>query len=161
MGDFDFLSGKWTIRHRRLDKCMVGCDQWTTFETDYEAWQLLAGLANADRVFGHFNNKPFEGASVRTYDPVLKEWTIYWMDIWNTDLRAQARGRFDDGVGTFYGKEVYQGTTYRMRFLWRDITPASACWEQAYQDPVSGAWETNWIMEFTKTGVRHVSTTAN
>lgn len=129
---------------------MAGCDEWITFETSYEAWQLLTGLANADRLTGELDGKPFEGASVRTYDPVLREWTIYWTDIWNTDLRAQARGSFKDGVGTFYGKEVYRSKTYRMRFVWKDISDSFACWEQAYQHPDNAEWETNWIMEFSR-----------
>ena len=152
MGDFDFLTGRWKIHHRRLKECMAGCDQWYSFETDYEAYQLLDGIANADRLVGEMDGKPFEGASVRTYDPVLDEWTIYWTDIWNSDLRAQARGRFEDGTGVFYGKEKHSGKTYRMRFLWKNISTTRASWEQAYQDPETGEWETNWIMDFEKCG---------
>lgn len=152
MSDFAFLAGKWTIRHHRLEESMAGCDQWTTFETRYEGWNLLDGAASVDRVHGDLDGKPFEGASVRTLDRETGEWTIYWMDVWNTALRLQVRGRFEDGVGTFYGKESYRGVDYRMRFLWKDITATSARWEQAYQHPESGVWETNWIMEFAKTG---------
>ncbi len=152
MSDFGFLTGRWTIRHQRLTEVMSGCTEWTRFQTGYEAWQLLGGLANMDRTYGEVDGAHFEGVSVRTFDPETGEWTIYWMDIWNTTLREQVRGRFEDGVGTFYGTERHQGIEYRMRFVWKDITATTARWEQAYQDPDSGEWETNWIMEFTREG---------
>jgi hypothetical protein len=103
-------------------------------------------------VFGTIDGDDFEGVSVRTFDRESGEWTIYWIDTGDATLREQVRGRFEDGVGTFYGTELYRGTSYRMRFLWKDIEPTSAHWEQAYQDPHTGEWETNWIMEFRERG---------
>ena len=149
-GDFDFLVGKWIIQHHRLKESMANSDEWMTFETRYEGWRHLDGAASIDVLSGTIDGKDFEGVSVRSYDDESDEWVIYWMDNWNTRLREQVRGRFEDGVGTFYGRETYRGTTYRMRFLWKDITDRSARWEQAYQDPQSGDWETNWVMEFSR-----------
>ncbi len=148
MGDFSFLPGKRFIRHRRLKESMVGSNEWDSFGTHYEAWEMMGGAGSIDRVFGEIDGQPFEGVSVRTYDKERDEWVIYWMDIWNTALREQVRGRFQSGVGTFYGTEVYRGITYRMRFLWKDIHDATARWEQAYQHPETGEWETNWTMDF-------------
>ena len=148
MNDFGFLPGKTLIRHRRLKESMAGSDEWITFDTGYEAWTMLDGAASIDRVFGEIDGEPFEGLSVRTYDRETGEWTIYWTDSWNTTLREQVRGRFEGDVGTFYGKEEYRGVTYRMRFLWKDITDTTARWEQAYQHPETGEWETNWTMDF-------------
>ena len=148
--DFDFLVGKWTIVHRRLAECMAGCDDWSTFESRYEAWSHLGGAASVDSLSGTIDGKPLEGLSVRSQDAATGEWTIYWADSWNTRLREQVRGRFENGVGTFYGVESYRDVSYRMRFLWKEITEDSARWEQAYQHPDNGEWETNWIMEFTR-----------
>ena len=148
MGDFDFLPRMKRIKHRRLTECMAGSEDWASFETHYEAWVMLGGAASIDRVWGEIGGASFEGMSVRTYDPGAGEWTIYWADTANPTLREQVRGRFGAGVGTFYGTEEYRGVTYRMRFLWKDIAEASARWEQAYQNPESGEWETNWIMDF-------------
>ena len=126
MGDFSFLPGKTIIRHRRLKESMAACDDWVTFDTDYEAWEVMGGAASIDRVFGEIDGEPFEGVSVRTYDAESDEWTIFWMDSWNTTLREQVRGKFESGVGTFYGTEDYRGVKYRMRFLWKDITETTA-----------------------------------
>ena len=148
MSDFSFLRNMRVIHHRRLKESMAGSDEWTTFQTEYEAWDMLDGAASIDKVSGQIDGKPFEGVSVRTFDKDSNTWTIYWMDIWNTSLREQVKGQFDSDVGTFYGTEEYRGVTYRMRFLWKDITDTSARWEQAYQHPETGDWETNWIMDF-------------
>ena len=60
------------------------------------------------------------------------------------------RGRFEDGVGTFYGEDVFEGRPIRVRFLWSDITPVSARWAQAFSPDGGETWETNWIMDFTR-----------
>jgi hypothetical protein len=39
-----------------------------------------------------------------------------------------------------------------VRFLWTDITPASARWQQAFSEDGGASWETNWVMEFERAG---------
>jgi hypothetical protein len=126
MNNFDFLTGKWTITHRRLENPFQPKPDWSTFETAYEAWSLLGGLASMDKVYGELKGEYFEGVSVRTYDKDKNEWTIYWMDVWNSTLREQVRGSFENGVGVFYGEEKHKGVTYPMRFLWKDISESRA-----------------------------------
>ncbi len=148
--DFDFIYGEWVITHKRLAKRMAGSKEWATFETQYEAWPILDGAANEDKAFGELESEYFEGRSLRTYDTVKDEWTIYWMDTSNPQLVEQVRGGFSDGVGLFYGEEVYEGKTYRMRFEWRRISEDQLRWDQAFQDPETLDWEVNWIMEFRR-----------
>jgi hypothetical protein len=35
-------------------------------------------------------------------------------------------------------------------YIWSEITPTSARWEQAFSPDMGEAWETNWIMESTR-----------
>ena len=42
------------------------------------------------------------------------------------------------------------GADIAVRFIWSDITPRSARWEQAFSPDDGNTWETNWIMEFTR-----------
>lgn len=148
--DFDFIFGEWTITHKRLAERMAGSQDWIEFTTNYDAWPILNGAANEDKAYGDVNGAYFEGRSLRTYDSKEDEWTIYWMDTSNPQLVEQVRGRFTNGEGLFYGTEPYNGRDYRLRFIWRKISDDELYWEQAFQDPSTQDWETNWIMEFNR-----------
>ena len=38
----------------------------------------------------------------------------------------------------------------RTRYIWGNITPTSARWEQATSKDSGRTWETNWIMQFQR-----------
>jgi hypothetical protein len=59
-------------------------------------------------------------------------------------------GRFAVGVGVFYGDDTHEGRDVRARYVWSEITPVSARWEQAFSADGEQTWETNWIMEFSR-----------
>jgi hypothetical protein len=59
-------------------------------------------------------------------------------------------GHFTDGVGTFYGDDTHDGVSVRVRYLWSDITPDSARWEQAFSTDEGTTWQPNWIITFTR-----------
>src|SRR5262249_61898110 len=65
-------------------------------------------------------------------------------------FQPPVRGRFENGIGTFYGDTTVNGAPARMRFIWSRITATSARWEQAYSTDKGAKWETNWIMEFDR-----------
>ncbi|WP_349877008.1 hypothetical protein ABIH81_23230 [Micromonospora sp. HUAS YX12] len=66
--------------------------------------------------------------------------------------RAGAAARFTDGVGEFYADDTDEGRPVRCRFLWSGITADSCRWEQAFSTDGERTWETNWVMEFRRTG---------
>ena len=150
--DFDFLIGHtWNVKNRVLEKRLSGSNEWTEWDAALDDVRKIAGgYGNVDRFKAVLGGEPFEGNSLRLFDPKTDTWTIYWVDSRNPELRKQVTGGFENGVAEFFGEELYQGKTVKMRFIWSDITPSSARWEQAYLDASSGEWETNWIMEFTK-----------
>jgi hypothetical protein len=60
------------------------------------------------------------------------------------------RGGFQDGVGTFYADDTWEGKPVRMRFLWSKITPTSCHWEQAFSADKGATWETNWVQDIRR-----------
>jgi len=60
------------------------------------------------------------------------------------------KGRFVDGVGTFYSDSVIDGKTVRTRFIWSKITARTARWAPALSMDAGATWETNWVMEFAR-----------
>jgi hypothetical protein len=58
--------------------------------------------------------------------------------------------RFQGGVGTFFANDTFRGKPIRVRFVWSQITPSSAHWEQAFSPDEGKTWEINWKMDFTR-----------
>jgi hypothetical protein len=60
-------------------------------------------------------------------------------------------GRFtDDGRGEFYDREELNGRPILVRFVWSEITPTSAHFEQAFSEDDGATWEVNWITDQTR-----------
>ena len=151
MNDFDFLVGHWTVRHRRLRERLVGSTEWEEFPGTCSLRPLLNGQANVDDNVLELPSGPYRAASIRAYDPATRRWSIWWLDSRHPhDLGVPVVGAFENGVGTFFADDTLNGQPIRVRFLWMDITAASACWQQAFSNDGGATWETNWVMEFQR-----------
>ena len=148
--DFDFLLGSWHVRNRRLRNRLVGSEAWEDFEASLVVRPILSGLGNIDEYVTTLDGRHFEGASLRLFSLTTLEWRIYWVDTRFGNLQAPVVGSFVDGVGTFRGEDVHDGSPVATRFLWSETTPLSARWEQAFSANGGATWETNWIMEFSR-----------
>jgi hypothetical protein len=148
MNDFDFLIGEWTIANRRLRERLVGSDEWEEFASTSVVHNLFDGAANLDEIT--FPSKGFKGMTLRLFDPERQKWSLYWANSQTAVLFPPVVGRFEGGRGEFYGDDAEGGTPVRVRYIWSDITPTSAHWEQAFSTDQGKTWETNWIMELTR-----------
>ena len=148
--DFDFLAGhEWRVHNRVLAQRFAGSDEWNEFEaTLLDFRHILAGYGNVDRFLANRNGEAYEASSIRIFDPASEEWQIYWTDTLSYRVTPQVVGRFDGGRGEFFGEEPWNGKSTKLRFRWSDVGSSEPRWEQAYQDPGSGEWETNWHMTF-------------
>ena len=90
---------------------------------------------------------PYRGVALRSFDSKTQQWSIWWLDSRTPlgPLDLPIRGRFHDGVGTFYADEIFNGRPVRTRFIWSKISPRSYYWEQAYPPDGGKTWETNWV----------------
>lgn len=144
---FDFLHGRWNLANRRLVERFVGSDEWEEFAGTAVCRPYFGGAANVDEIA--FPTKGFAGMTVRLFDHDKQHWSLHWANSASGRLEPPVIGGFQDGSGEFYGDDVDDGRPIRVRFIWSQITPASARWEQAFS--LDGEiWETNWIMEFTR-----------
>jgi hypothetical protein len=149
--DFDFLFGSWEVRNRRLVERLKGSAEWEEFSGTCHARPVLGGLGNMDEFMLDRGVGRVLGITVRLYDPVSGEWSIYW-------AASPGRGRFDVPMvgrfvgprGEFYSQEVFEGRHIFSRFIWTVHGPDACRWEQAYSPDGGRSWETNWIMEFTR-----------
>lgn len=150
-GDWDFLVGRWNVRHRKLRERLVGSTDWMEFDGSSENWPILGGAANVEDNVFHAPGETYRGVALRAFDPATQTWAIWWLDSRVTDrLDVPVRGRFEDGVGTFVAEDGWKGTPVTVRFRWSDIAPRSAKWEQAFSTDGGATWEVNWVMHFTR-----------
>jgi hypothetical protein len=148
--DFDFLMGNWTVHHRSLKQRLHGSTEWVEFEGTTACRKIINGLGNMDENLIHATTGPVNAITLRLFNPVSKEWSIYWATDKTGILDVPMIGGFKDGVGEFYSQEVFEGRHIYSRFIWSKITANSCQWEQAFSEDGAKTWETNWIMEFKR-----------
>jgi len=149
--DFDFIFGDWDVRNRRLVSILSGSDEWYEFASTSVARPLWGGLGNHDEIVAEETPVgPIRGATVRLRDPGSGLWRLYWASAQAGELGEPVVGGFSDGVGTFYGHEVYAGKGVFVRYIWDAIEPDACRWQQAFSPDGGATWETNWIMEFVR-----------
>ena len=152
--DFDFILGRWAVRHERLaDPFDPECTTWTTFETSSDVAPILGGLGTADETVGTLDDgRAFNGFTLRLYSPDADEWAIWWASAANPGvLDDPVRGRFHDGVGTFVGPGERDGIPFLARFHWIQTATEHPAWEQDFSFDGGETWAPiNWRMVHTR-----------
>lgn len=148
--DFDFLAGRWSVAHRRLQRRLEGCTRWDDFTGTCELRPILDGQGNLDENVIELPGGTYRAATLRVFDPVGARWSIWWIDARRGQVEPPVHGTFADGIGTFHGDDTWEGRAVRVRFLWSDMTATSARWAQAFSIDDEKTWETNWTMQFTR-----------
>ena len=145
--DFDFLAGKWTMDNKRLKRRLDNCNEWIEYKsTDENFGVLLNGLANLDIYktnFNQVNDKPYEGLTLRLFNPETKLWSLYWVDSNLGVLDPPVVGSFEGTVGTFYCKDIFQGKPILVMFKWDKTDPENPVWSQAFSPDNGKTWEMN------------------
>lgn len=148
MNDFDFFIGSWNVVNRRLSSMLGGGGDWEVFPGTSTCQPIFNGAGNTDEIT--FPTLGTRGFTLRLFDAERKEWSLYWASSRTGRLDPPVVGTFTDGRGDFYGDDTYDGQRIRVHFIWSDITPASARWEQEFSADGGQTWVSNWVMEFTR-----------
>ena len=91
-----------------------------------------------------------EALSLRLYNPESHQWSLNFANSGGGTLGQPAIGEFRNGRGEFYDQELWKGRAVYVRFVWSDITPNSAHFEQSYSQDGGKTWEVNWITDQTR-----------
>lgn len=150
--DFDFLIGKWNVHHRRLKERLAGSHEWIAFDGTCEMHPLMDGRANVDDNVLRMPGGDYRGVGLRSYDAKTGQWAIWWLDGRSPfgPLDPPVKGRFVDGIGTFYAHDTLRGKPILVRFVWSNMTATTAHWEQAFSADGGKTWEVNWITDFRR-----------
>jgi hypothetical protein len=148
--DFDFFLGDWDGKQRRLKEWLKGSDEWVEFSSVSVARKTLDGLGHMDEVTMETPTGRVVGLTVRLFDPQTRLWSIYWSSSARSVMTAPMVGRFENGRGEFYDREVFDGVNVFSRFIWTSSGPNTCRWEQAFSADGGRTWETNWTADFTR-----------
>ena len=148
--DFDFFEGKWLLRNRKLKTRLNQCPEWLEFESTQEMYRVLNGIGNIDNFLATFDGEPFEGMTVRLFSPKTKLWSIYWADSNEGRLDPPVVGSFENNVGHFFTKDVFNGKNILVVFRWDARDKNNPVWSQAFSDDNGTTWEWNWFMYMSR-----------
>jgi hypothetical protein len=148
--DFDFLVGGWKIRNRKLKESLAGCDEWDEFDATQNLHQILHGSGNFDIFTTEIDGKPFEGFTLRLFDPETRLWTIYWADSNGVRLDGGKVGSFDGNTGEFFARDVFAGKDIIVKFHWDKRNPLAPVWSAAFSVDEGRTWEWNWYAYFAR-----------
>jgi hypothetical protein len=149
--DFDFLIGQWKVHNRRLQNPLTESTTWYEFEATSVARHIWGGRANMEEFEADGPTGRIQGMAVRLYNAQSRQWSIYWGNSAKGVLDTPMIGEFKNGRGEFYDQEMFEGRSIFVRFIWSEMTPTSCRWEQAFSPDGGKTWETNWVMQFTRT----------
>ena len=143
--DFDFLVGRWRLKHKRLKSRLTHSNEWEEFETTVEDYDILEGMGNMDIGHSMTDGKPWEGRTIRLFNEKTKLWSLYWMTSNSGKMDPPVIGSFENGVGHFFGKDTYNGKKIIVLFRWDARDKEHSKWSQAFSVDNGKTWEWNWF----------------
>jgi hypothetical protein len=144
-GDFDFLTGQWRIKNRRLRDGV-----WDSFDGEASVIGILGGIGSVEEL--RIPSRGFSGMGLRLLDTGTRLWADYWVNGDGSNVNpAPVWGGFAGGVGIWDAHESDGGKPVVVRGTWDQITPSSVRWRQALSRDEGRTWEENWIMQFERT----------
>jgi hypothetical protein len=150
--DFDFYFGIWKQHLKRLLNPLTGSTTWAEFDGTIVVRKVWDGRANLNEFEGEGPTGHIEGLTLRLYNPKTHQWSLYWANSKAGVLSLPpAIGEFKNGRGEFFCQDTLNDRAILIRYVWSDITPNSAHFEQSYSDDGGKTWEVNWISTMTRT----------
>jgi hypothetical protein len=146
--DFDFLIGKWKVHNRKLKTRLSGFSEWTEFEAQVDCRKILNGFGNFDSFQTTIDRKPFEGTSLRLFNPKTGLWRIYWANSEAVVLEVPQVGSFENKIGNFYARDTYEEKDIIVQFCWDATNANTPVWSQAFSADSGQTWEWNCHMTF-------------
>jgi hypothetical protein len=145
--DFDFEAGTWKIHLKKLEHPLAGSTTWVEFDGTSVTRKVWGGKAWLEEFETSGPSGKVEGLTLRTYNAQAHQWRLYWANSKDGVLGLPTIGEFKDGRGEFYDQEDYNGRSILVRYIWSEITPNSAHFEQSFSTDGGKTWEVNWITD--------------
>src|SRR5580698_2550835 len=119
--DFDFVIGDWKAHVRRLPDRLVGSTKWVTYDGISNHHKLLDSNGNFEQfdVTSTDGKLRIKAQTLRLYNPVSHQWSIYLVDLDKGTLGLPATvGQFTGRRGELFDMEAWKGRMILVRYLW-------------------------------------------
>ena len=113
-------------------------------------YKVLLGLGNIDNFLATRDGKPFEGMTVRLFNPRTKLWSMYWADSNKGKFDPPVIGSFENNIAYFFTKDIINKKEVIVVFRWDSTDKNNPVWSQAFSNDNGKNWEWNWYMYMTK-----------
>ena len=151
--DFDFELGSWKIHLKRLVHPLTGSKTWVEFDGTSVTRKVWNGRSQIEEFEVDSPSGHIEGLTLRLYNPQSRQWSLYWANSKAGTMGGPPNvGEFRDGRGEFLCQGTFEGRMILIRYVWSDITPKTAHFEQSFSDDGGKTWEVNWITDQTRVG---------
>ena len=90
--DFDFHIGTWKTHLKRLARPLSGSTTWVEYEGTTVVRKVWEGRANLVELKVTGPTGPFEGLSLRLYNPEAGQWTLSYANVKDGKLTVPAIG---------------------------------------------------------------------
>jgi hypothetical protein len=148
--DFDFEVGNWKIHLKRMLHPLSGSKEWVEFDGTSVTRKVWDGRSQLEEFETNGATGKVEGLTLRLYNPQSRQWSLYWANGKDGILGIPTVGEFKNGRGEFFDQEPINGRMVLVRFVWSEITPNSAHFEQSFSEDGGKSWEVNWITDQTR-----------
>ena len=149
--DFDFEGGSWKIHLKRRLHPLTGSNTWVEFDGTSATQPVWNGRAWIEEFDTSGPSGPVQGMTLRLFNPQSHQWSLYWANAKSGALGGPPNvGEFRNSTGEFYCQDTYNGKMILIRYLWSNITPTSAHFEQSFSEDGGKNWEVNWITDQTR-----------
>jgi hypothetical protein len=149
--DFDFEVGTWKIHLKRLVHPLTGSNTWVDFDGTSVTRKVWDGRSQLEEFEVDAPTGHIEGLTLRLYNRETHQWSLYWA---NSKAGAMGGppnvGEFKNGRGEFFCQDTFNGRVILIRYVWSDIAPTSAHFEQSFSDDGGKTWEVNWVTDQTR-----------
>jgi hypothetical protein len=147
-GDFDFLTGEWTIELRSFDTS--GPKGKEVKHASATVHRVLNGAGSIEEL--RRGDGAMWGMGVRVWLPEKKQWADHWTSADNGVVNPPQLGSFIGGAGLFLADDEDDGKPVKIRAVWDKITPSSCRWYQCMSKDQGKTWEYGWYMDWTRVG---------
>jgi hypothetical protein len=148
--DFDFNFGTWKAHNMLLAHPLSGSTTWIEVSGTVMVRKIWDGRANLEEIESSNGTTHFQGLTLFLFNPASHQWSQTFSNVDDGTLGKPLIGEFKNGLGEFFGQELFRGRTILVRFIWSDITPDSHHVEQSYSDDGGKIWEPNFVATLTR-----------